>query len=320
MRTADDALFDPSPTRAEGMLPVGDGHELHWLESGNPDGVPVVEVHGGPGGRANAYLRRLLDPRRMRIVQFDQRGCGTSTPSGELRDNTLPHTIADMEALREHLGIDRWIVSGASWGSTVVIAYAESHPERCIGVKAAGVWLCRDDDLRWWYHGVRTVYPDAWAQFAGLVTAEERHDLRAAYHRMLTGDDAELAARAGQVLFEYEEAFMHFEPPFAGPNPDRGLAYARVFSHYAINDAFLRPNQLIDDAHRLHAVPVSLLTGRYDMCTPPSNAWDLAQVLDDVHLTIVPVAGHYPSEPAMARAMATETTRFLDDLERRGRL
>lgn len=318
MRRHDDVFFPVGPNRAEGLLDVGDGHQIHWFEAGNASGVPVVECHGGPGGRGNAGLRRLLDGERMRIVQFDQRGCGESTPVGELAHTSLQHTIADMEALREHLGIDRWIVSGPSWGSTVAIAYAEAHPDRTIGVKASGVWLCRPADTEWWYQGVRRFFPDTWAQFASLVPRERHHDLRTAYHELINSDDDELARRAGQALYEYEESFMHLEPPMAPPSPTRGFAYARVYSHFAVNDFFLSENQLIDDAHHLAGIPVSLLTGRYDNCTTPDGAWDLAQVLDDVHLVLVNAAGHYPSEPLMSRAMAQETTRFLDDLERRG--
>lgn len=318
MRRHDDVFFPVGPNREEGFLDVGDGHRIHWFEAGNPSGIPVVECHGGPGGRGNAGLRRLLDGDRMRIVQFDQRGCGESTPVGELAHTSLQHTIADMELLREHLGIERWIVSGPSWGSTVAIAYGEAHPVRTIGVKASGVWLCRRADIEWWYQGVRRFFPDTWSQFASLVPEHRRSDLRAAYHELINGWDGDLAAQAGQSLYEYEESFMHLEPPLAPPKAGRGLAYARVFSHFAVNDFFLRENQLIEDAPRLAGVPVSLLTGRYDNCTTPDSAWDLAQVLDDVHLEFVNAAGHYPSEPLMSRAMALETTRFLDDLERRG--
>lgn len=318
MRRHDDVFFDVGPNRVEGMLDVGDGHAVHWFEAGAENGIPLVECHGGPGGRANAGLRRLLDGQRLRIVQFSQRGCGQSTPVGELASTSLQHTISDMEKLREHLGIERWIVSGPSWGSTVAIAYAEAHPERTIGVKASGVWLCRRADIDWWYQGVRRFFPDTWAQFAALAPLDRRHDLRRAYHEMINGPDPDLARRAGQALFEYEESFMHLEPPMAPPSADRGLAYARVFSHFATNDFFLREDQLIEEAHRLKGIPVSLLTGRYDNCTTPDGAWDLAQELDDVHLEFVNAAGHYPSEPLMSRAMALETTRFIDDLIRRG--
>lgn len=316
IRRHDDVYYPVTDTRAEGMLAVGGGVEIHWEEAGNPQGVPLVECHGGPGGRANRFLRALLDPDRLRIVQFDQRACGKST--GELADISLAATIADMEALRAHLGIERWIVSGPSWGSTVALAYAEAHPERTIAVKVAGVWLCRHEDMHWWYQGVRTLFPDVWAQYASLVPPDRRHDLRSAYCEMILDGDPATVERASLAQYLYEEAFMHLQAPFAAPNGARAVAYSRVFAHHARHDFFLRDNQLIEDAHRLRGIPVSLTTGRYDACTTPNNAYDLAQVLDDVHLTIVDAAGHYPSEPAMGRAMAHETRRFLDHLQQRG--
>lgn len=319
MRRADDPYFDVTPIRAQGHLGVGDGHAIRWFETGDPERVAYVDCHGGPGGRGNVGLQRMIaDGTRMRIVQFDQRGCGESTPVGELVDTSLQHTIADMERLRDHLGIERWIVGGLSWGSTVALAYAEAHPERTLAVKVGGVWLCRPADTEWWYQGVRRFFPDTWAQFASLVAPELRHDLRAAYHEMINGDDPDLAQRAGQSLHQYEETFMHLEPPLSPPNVARGLPYARVFSHFATNDFFLSPNQLIDDAHRLDGVHVSLVTGRYDTCTTPDGAWDLAQVLDDVDVRLVHAAGHYPTELAMGRALCEQTTRVLDLLATRG--
>lgn len=318
MRRLDDPYFPWTPDTAEGVLPVTDGHAIHWMVAGAPDGVPYVDCHGGPGGRANAGLRRILDPARMRIVQFDQRGCGKSTPVGCLEDNSLQHTIADMEALRVHLGIERWIVGGLSWGSTTALAYAQAHPERTVAVKVGGVWLCRHADTEWWYQGVRRFFPDTWAQFAELVPPDRRGDLRRAYHEMIHGPDAELATRAGQALHQYEETFMHLEAPIDPPRPDRGLPYARVFSHYSHHDFFLRDGQLLEDAHRLRGIHVSLVTGRYDACTTPDGAWDLAAVLDDVDLRLVNVGGHYPTERATGGALADQTTRLLDLLAARG--
>lgn len=318
VRRIDDPYFRYTPNTAEGMLPVADGYEIHWIEAGAADGVPYVDCHGGPGGRANPGLRRLLDPDRMRIVMFDQRGCGASTPAASLEHATLQHTIDDMEALREHLGIERWIVGGLSWGSTVALAYAEAHPERTLAVKVGGVWLCRRADTAWWYQGVRRFFPDTWTQFASLVAPERRHDLRNAYHEMINGPDEELARLAGQSLHQYEETFMHLEAPLAGPNPERGLPYARVFSHYATNDFFLHDDQLIADADRLRGIHVSLVTGRYDACTTPDSAWDLAERLDDVDLRFVNVGGHYPTERATGGALAEQTTRVLDLLTARG--
>jgi proline iminopeptidase len=323
MRRIDDVYFPVSPTRAEGLLNVSDGHAIHWEESGRVDGVPWIEAHGGPGGRANRFLRGLIDGERCRIVQFDQRGCGASTPTGELANNTLQHTIADMEALREHLGIEHWIVGGPSWGSTVALAYAQAHPERTIGVKVSGVWLVRRRDIHWWYRGVQELFPEVWHTYASLIPEAERGDLRRAYHRRIMDPDAAVSEPAGRAQFLFEEAYMHFEPPFAPPNATaRGLAYSRVFSTYAVNDFWLRENQLIEDAHRLRGIPVSLTTGRYDCCTTPVQAFDMAQALERewVRLQIVNAAGHYPSEPAMGRAIAQETTAYLDWLVRLGRI
>ena len=323
MRRLDDVYFPVPATRAEGLLPVTDGHAIHWEESGNPDGVPWIEAHGGPGGRANRFLRGLIDGERCRIIQFDQRGCGASTPTGEVSHNTLQHTIADMEALRAHLGIERWIVGGPSWGSTVALAYAEAHPERTLGVKVSGVWLCRQRDIRWWYDGVRELFPDVWEAYASLIPEAERHDLRSAYYRRIFDPDPEVREAAGQAQYLFEEAYMHFDPPFAAPNAaGRGLAYSRIFATYAYNDFWLRENQLIEEAGRLHDIPVSLTTGRYDCCTTPVQAFDMSRALqpERVRLQIAPGAGHYPSEPAMGRAVAQETTAFLDWLRTLGRI
>lgn len=316
----DDYLYPVTPDRAEGMLEVGQGHAIHWMEAGNPQGIPMVDCHGGPGGKANPYLRRILDPERLRIVQFSQRGCGQSTPSLSTQHNTLQHTVADMERLREHLGIERWAVGGLSWGSTVALTYAQTHPSRCLGVKVGGVWLLRPADIEWWYQGVRRFFPDTWSQFASLAPMDRQHALRAVYHELINGEDRALAATAGQSLYEFEETFMHLEAPFAPPNPDRGLAYATIFSHYATNDFFLEPDQLVRDAGTLRGLHVSLLTGRYDACTTPDQAWDLAQALEpaDVRLEFVSAAGHYPSEPPMSAALAHQTRLFIDELERRG--
>lgn len=323
MRRLDDPYFPVTAARAEGLLPVSEGHAIHYEDSGALDGVPWIEAHGGPGGRANRFLRGLIDGERCRIIQFDQRGCGASTPVGELANNTLQHTIADMEALREHLGIERWIVGGPSWGSTVALAYAQAHPERTLGVKVSGVWLLRRRDIDWWYNGVRELFPDVWHAYASPIPEAERSDLRRAYYRRIMDPDPAVSEPAGQAQYLFEEAYMHFEPPFAPPNAaGRGLAYSRVFATYAVNDFWLRENQLIEDAHRLRGIPVSLTTGRYDCCTTPVQAFDLAQALepDRVRLQIVNAAGHYPSEPAMGRAVAQETTAFLDWLVRLGRI
>ncbi|WP_421837035.1 alpha/beta fold hydrolase [Novosphingobium sp.] len=239
-----------------------------------------------------------------------QRGCGQSTPRGELAANSLQHSIADMEALRRHLGIERWLVSGGSWGSTLALAYAQAHPERCLGLFLVGAWLCRKRDTRWWFHGVRALFPELWEAFAGAVPPEERGDLRAAYCKRILGDDPEIAAEFATRLFLYEEGFMHFDAPLTPPDPARGRDYGRIFAHFAAHDFFVDDDQLLRDAHRLAGIPVHIITGRYDCCTTPENAFDLAQAVPHAVLEIVPGAGHYPTEPTFARAVARAAQGF----------
>lgn len=300
----------PSPPRATGLLDVGSGHRIAWQDSGAAEGLPVVSVHGGPGGSMVQGIGRFCDGRQIRTVQFDQRGCGASTPKGRLEANSLQHTIADMERLREHLGIERWVVTGGSWGSTVALAYAQAHPERCLGVAIQGTWLCRERDMQWWFHGVRTLFPELWEQFAGAVPEAERCDLRHAYCRRILGSDAELAAAFATRLFLYEEGFMRFEAPLQPADPSRGVHYGRIFAHYAQNRFFLEDDQLIRDAQRIAHLPILQVTGRYDTCTTPDNAFDLARFLPGSRLKIVPAAGHYPTEPAMAAALPGLMTEF----------
>jgi proline iminopeptidase len=237
-----------------------------------------------------------------RIVQFDQRGCGRSEPAGQLEGNTLQETIGDMEALRLALGLERWVVAGGSWGSTVALAYAEAHPERCLGLMLVSTWLLRREDVDWWFYGVARIFPELWRQFSAQVPEAERGDLRRAYCRTILGDDAAAARRAATALYEYEEGFMHFDAPFVPTDPSRGPAYGRIFAHYAAHDFFLEEGALLRRAHRVAHLPAMLVTGRYDMCTPPDNAFALAERLPLADLRIVPGAGHYPTELALARA------------------
>ena len=200
MKRLDDPFFPVRPPRAEGMLARDNGHAIYWEDAGALGGMPVIQCHGGPGGSSNAARRRFYDDALFRIVRFDQRGCGRSTPAGHLDGISLQATIADMEAIREMLGIEKWIVAGGSWGSTVALAYAEAHPDRCLGLNLTCMWLCRAEDIDWWFHGVRTMFPELWASFASLVEPDERHDMRAAYVKRILGNDKDLAAQAGARL------------------------------------------------------------------------------------------------------------------------
>ncbi|MFO1393359.1 MAG: alpha/beta fold hydrolase [Steroidobacteraceae bacterium] len=313
MRRLDDPLADVGAPRAEGWIERDCGHRIYWSDAGNPDGLPVVMCHGGPGGASSAAHRRICDGALYRIVQFDQRGCGRSEPAGRLEHTSLQHTLGDMEALRESLGIARWVAAGGSWGSTVALAYAQAHPDRCVALMLVSTWLLRRADVDWWFHGVARVFPELWQQFAAGVPASERGDLRRAYCRTILGGDADAAQQAATQLFQYEEGFMHFEAPFVPADPARGPRYGRIFAHYADHDFFLEEGQLLRDAHRVAHLPAVLLTGRYDMCTTPDNAFALAERLPLADLRIVPGAGHYPTEPALARACITAAR----DLHRR---
>lgn len=308
MRRLDDPFFPVSPANQTGYLERDHGHRVYYEDSGNANGMPIIFCHGGPGGSSKAGVRRTMDSSRYRIIQFDQRGCGHSTPAGELKENNLQKSIEDMEALREHLGVERWIVIGGSWGSTLALAYSEQHPKRVLSMLLIGMWLLRRSEIDWWFQGVRTVFPELWEQFASLVSAEERHDLRNAYCKRILGNDTELAAEAGRRLYLYEEGFMNYDPPLLPLDETRGPAYGRIFAHYAAHDFFLRENQLIEDVHRVADIPTILLTGRYDMATAPNNAYDLAKHLNHVDLRIVSASGHYPNEKWMAEACVKATT------------
>ncbi len=313
MKRVDDLFQSAAAPRAEGMIDVGDGHRLYWAESGQADGLPLITCHGGPGGSMLRGVSRFVDLTRVRLIQFDQRGCGQSEPRGRLEANTLRHTIADMERLRTHLGVDRWAVSGGSWGSTVALAYAQAHPERCLGLLLISLWLCRRSDIAWWFQGVRAMFPELWDAFASFVPPEERDDLRKAYCTRILGGDPAIAAEAATRLFLYEEGFMHFDAPLVPPDPTRGPDYGRIFAHYAAHDFFVEDDALLRGASRLGAMPVSIITGRYDCCTTPVNAWDLAQALPHARLEITPGAGHYPTEPNFARAVARASAAFISD-------
>lgn len=304
MRRLDDPFHPTRPPRAEGMLERGHGHAIHWSDSGDPAAMPVIFCHGGPGGANNLNRRRFYDPDLFRVVQFDQRGCGKSTPVGHLEENSLQATIGDMEALRELLGIERWVVAGGSWGSTVAIAYAEAHPGRCLGLNLTCTWLARTKDVHWWFQGVAAMFPELWEAFASLVPEAERGDLRLAYAARILGEDPEVAAAAAFQLYAYEQGFMHFDTPLDEWEADRGARYGRIFAHYAKHDFFVRDTQLLDDAGLIAHLAVEITVGRYDCCCPPENSYALARVLPRANLVVVPGAGHYTTEPALAQAAA----------------
>jgi proline iminopeptidase len=298
-------------------LRVSELHELYVEESGNPDGKPVVFVHGGPGGGTEPWQRTFFDPQKYRIVLFDQRGCGKSTPHAELRDNTTWDLVADMEQIRELLGIERWVVFGGSWGSTLALAYAETHPERTRALILRGIFLVRPDEIRWFYQeGCSWIYPDAWEPYLNAIPEAERGDLVQAYYRRLTSDDAGVRRAAAKAWSLWEGATSKLIP-----SPDMltryggdefADAFARIECHYFVNHGFLRPNQLLDDVHRIRHIPGVIVQGRYDVVCPLRPAWDLHRAWPEAELQIVGDAGHAASEPGIMARLVDAADRFAE--------
>ena len=298
------------------MLRVSDVHELYFDECGNPEGKPVVFLHGGPGAGSNAAVRRFFDPARYRVVVFDQRGCGRSRPHASLEANTTWDLVADVERLREHLNIDRWQVFGGSWGSTLALAYAEQHPGRVTELLLRGIFLLRPAELQWFYQeGASRLFPDYWQDYIAPIPLAERGDLIAAHYRRLTGDDraAQLAsARAWSVwegvtsnLLVSEAAVGRFQ------SDDFALAMARIESHYFVNGGFLEDSdQLLNNIDKIRTIPAVIVQGRYDVVCPAQTAWDLHQAWPEADLRIVPDAGHSAFEAGIVHELVVATDRY----------
>ena len=299
-----------------GRLPVSDLHEIYFEESGNPRGKPVVFVHGGPGGGTEPKQRRFFDPQTYRIVLFDQRGCGKSTPHASLEENTTWHLISDMEALRQHLGIERWQVFGGSWGSTLALAYAEKHPARVTELVLRGIFLLRRQEIDWFYQrGADALFPDAWEAFLTPIPEAERGNLLMAYHRRLLGADPEvqLAAARAWSVWEGRTSCLLPNPDLVNRNQGEGfaLAFARIECHYFANGGFLeRETQLLDDAHRIRHIPTVIVQGRYDVVCPMESAWALCRAFPEADLRVVPDAGHSALEPGTVHELVEATDRF----------
>ncbi|MBM3541569.1 MAG: prolyl aminopeptidase [Alphaproteobacteria bacterium] len=300
-----------------GELAVGGSHVIYWEQSGNPAGVPVVFLHGGPGAGATPTHRRFFDSAHYRIVVFDQRGAGRSRPVGELAENTTPHLIADMEAIRHMLGIERWFVFGGSWGSTLAIAYAEAHPERCLGLVLRGIFLCRRQEIDWFLYGLRTVFPEPWRAFAGYLPEEERADLLGNFHRRLVNPDPAVHMPAARAWSTYEGSCSTLLPSpetVAAFGSDRmALGLARIEAHYFMNDIFLPRDSLLANVGRIRNLPAAIVQGRYDMVCPIETADTLVRAWPEAEYVIVPDAGHSAMEPGIRAALveAMETMKRL---------
>ena len=309
-------LYAPVAPYDTGRLSVSPVHELYFEQSGNPDGKPVVFLHGGPGAGSNPAVRRFFDPAKYRIVVFDQRGCGQSTPHASLEDNTTAHLVADIEGLREHLGIERWQVFGGSWGSTLALNYAQTHPDRVTELVLRGVFLLRPTELRWFYqHGASQLFPDYWEDYIAPIPEAERDDLIQAHYRRLTGDDYDArmaSARAWSVwegvtsnLLVSEAAVGRFQ------SDDFALAMARIEAHYFVNGGFMdTPSQLLDNIDSIRDIPAVIVQGRYDVVCPPRTAWELHQAWPEADFRLVPDAGHSAFEPGIVDELIQATDRF----------
>jgi proline iminopeptidase len=310
----DQDLFPRIEPYETGRLAPDDRHSVYWEQSGNPQGQPVVFLHGGPGAGASPDHRRFFDPKHYRIVIFDQRGAGRSTPLGELADNTTPHLIADMERLREHLGIGRWQVFGGSWGSTLALAYAQTHPEQVTSLVLRGIFLCRPQEIDWFLHGMGTFFPETRRRFVEHLPQAERGDLLASYFRRLTDPDPAVHLPAARAWSIYEGACSTLLPSpetVAAFGEDRmALGLARIEAHYFTHDIFLPENSLLDGVGRQAGIPSVIVQGRYDMVCPIATADELHAAWPEADYQVVPDAGHSALEPGIRRALVAATEKF----------
>ncbi len=305
-------LYPEISSHHEFYMPVSGGHQLWVAEYGNPDGLPVVFLHGGPGAGCESYHPRFFDPQQYRIILFDQRGAGRSKPHASLQDNTTQHLIADMEVIREHLAVDQWVVFGGSWGSTLGLAYAQTHPQRVLGLVLRGIFLCRNEDIEWFYqHGASEIFPDYWQDYLAEIDAHERDNMVAAYYKKLTASDLQVRRQAAYQwsIWEGRASTLRANKNVAGhfANDHVALSLATIECHYFINQAFLKPNQLTDNADRLKQIPGYIVHGRYDVVCPLSQAFALHQAWPQAHYTVAPASGHSATEPEIIHALITAT-------------
>lgn len=311
-------LYDPIEPYDVGRLKVSPIHELYYEQCGNPKGKPVVFLHGGPGGGIVPEYRQFFDPNAYRVVLFDQRGAGKSSPHASLEDNTTWHLVSDIEQLREHLGIDTWQVFGGSWGSTLSLAYAETHPERVRELVLRGIFLCRPKEIQWFYQeGANAIFPDVWEEYLKVIPESERADMVSAYYKRLTSDDPAVlleAARAwsiwegstSKLFFDHESIEKFADPEFA-------KAFARIECHYFMNNSFMKTdNQLIENVGKIRHLPGVIVQGRYDVVCPMMSAWELHRAWPEADLRITPDAGHSMTEPGNISALVAATDRFRD--------
>jgi len=310
-------LYYPLEPFNQGMLQVSALHKIYFEECGNPNGKPVVFLHGGPGGGLQTIYRQYFDPNRWRIILFDQRGCGRSEPHAELRENTTWHLVSDIEALRQALDIEAWTVFGGSWGSTLSLAYAQTHPERCQGLILRGIFMLRKKEIAWFYQeGASYIFPDAWEAYLKPIPVGERGDLVAAYYKRLTSHDPKIRIEAARAWSVWEGSTSKLIPNAEliaeTGEDDFAVAFARIECHYFINGGFFdSDDQLLRNVSRIRHIPTVIVQGRYDVVCPTTSAWELHRVWPESELIIVPDAGHSMTEPGIRSALIEATDQFV---------
>lgn len=311
-------LFPAIEPNRKGMLDTGDGHSIYWEICGNPEGKPAVFLHGGPGSGCSSRHRRLFDPERYQVLLFDQRGCGRSTPHASLENNTTWDLIRDIETLRQDImGVNNWLVFGGSWGSTLALAYAQTHPARVSELIVRGIFSLRQSEVNWFYQeGASALFPDYWEGFLAPIPPDERGDLVSAYHRRLTGEDREQQLIAAHAWTRWEDSTITLLPPASlqhmQTSDTRALAFARIENHYFMHKGFMAEGQLLRDAHKLADTPGVIIQGRYDACTPARTAWDLHRAWPQAAFHMIPDAGHAFDEPGILRELIAATNAFAD--------
>ncbi|AFY55277.1 prolyl aminopeptidase [Rivularia sp. PCC 7116] len=309
-------LYPPREAYQEGKLQVSDLHTIYFEESGNPQGKPIVVLHGGPGGGCPSYYRQYFNPEKWRLIMFDQRGCGKSTPHAELRENTTWDLVGDIERLREHLGIDKWVVFGGSWGSTLSLAYSQTHPERCTGLILRGIFMLRQKELHWFYQeGASNIFPDAWEEYLKPIPPEERGDLLNAYYKRLTSEDKQVRQEAAKdwSIWEASTSKLFLDKSLMNTFGESAFAdaFARIECHYFVNKGFFeREDQLLLNVDKIRHIPAVIVQGRYDVVCPMVSAWELHKVWSEAEFIVVPDAGHSMTEPGIQSALIDATDRF----------
>ena len=309
-------LYPPIEPYNEGKLKVSELHTIHYEETGNRSGKPVIFLHGGPGGGISPLYRQYFDPQKWHIVIFDQRGCGRSTPYAELRDNTTWDLVSDIEKLREHLKIDNWVVFGGSWGSTLALAYSQTHPDSCKGLILRGIFMLRPSEISWFYQwGASNIYPDAWQEYLKPIPEAERDDLLSAFYKRLTSQDRQIRLEAARAWAVWEASTSKLIPSTRSKErfsmAEFAEAFARIECHYFVNKGFFeRDNQLLENIARIRHLPGVIVQGRYDVVCPMITAWELHQAWQEAELIVIPDAGHSISEPGIKDALIRATDRF----------